>query len=125
MRKVLWMAATAMVASTAVAAQDKSDEVIRAALKSLNADIKVEEIRPAPIAGLFEVTVPGQVVYITEDGKFLVQGMILDIPQKLDLTEQRRSELRRGLLAKAPSRKYLSAASCDSKRRRRASPHRM
>lgn len=102
MRNLFWMAAVGILASAQVAAQDTPDDVIRSALKSLNPEIKVDAIRAAPIDGLFEVTIPGQVVYVSGDGKYLVQGMILDIPQKLDLTEQRRSQLRRDLLAQAP-----------------------
>jgi thiol:disulfide interchange protein DsbC len=103
MRNLFWMAAAGLIASAPLVAQDKPEDVVRAALKSLNPDIRIDEVRPGPIDGLLEVTVPGQVVYVSTDGKFLVQGMILDIPQKLDLTEQRRAELRRGLLAQAPS----------------------
>lgn len=102
MRNGYWVAAFGMFISAGLAAQDKPEAVIGAALKSLNAEIKVDDVRPAPIAGLYEVTLAGQVVYVTADGKYLVQGMILDIPQKLDLTEVRRSELRRDLLASAP-----------------------
>ena len=102
MRNAYWVAAFGMFVSAGIAAQDKPEAVIGAALKSLNAEIKVDDMRPAPIAGLYEVTLAGQVVYVTADGKYLIQGMILDIPSKLDLTEVRRSELRRDLLASAP-----------------------
>ena len=103
MYKGYWLAAVGLLASVQVAAQDKPEDIVTAALKSLNPEIRVEEVRPAPIAGFYEVTVPGQIVYVSADGKYLVQGMILDIAKKLDLTEQRRANLRRGLLAKAPS----------------------
>jgi thiol:disulfide interchange protein DsbC len=102
MRNGYWVAAFGMFVSVGLAAQDKPDAVIGAALKTLNAEIRIDNIRPAPIAGFYEVTLSGQVVYVSGDGKYLIQGMILDIPSKLDLTEQRRSELRRGLLANAP-----------------------
>ncbi len=107
MRYGFWLAAVGMLASAHVAAQDKPEDLVKAALKSLNADIRVEAVRAAPIDGLYEVTVPGQIVYVTADGKYLVQGTILDIAQKLDLTEQRRAELRRELLAKAPSNQRI------------------
>ncbi len=102
MRNGYWVAAFGMFVSMGLAAQDKPEDVISASLKTLNAEIRVDSIRPAPIAGLYEVTLAGQVVYVSADGKYLVQGMIMDIPGKLDLTEQRRSELRRDLLASAP-----------------------
>ena len=103
MRNGYWMAAVGMFVSAGLAAQDKPDAAIAASLKTLNANIKVDEVRETPIAGLFEVNLGGQIVYMTADGKYLVQGSLMDVPGKIDLTEQRRAGLRRGLLANAPS----------------------
>lgn len=103
MRNGFWVAGFGLVLSAGLAAQDKPEDVIRDALKSLNPEIRIDDVRPSPLDGIFEVTVPGQVVYVTGDGKYLMQGMLLDIPNKVDLTEKRRSELRRTLLAAAPS----------------------
>ena len=103
MRNGFWVAGFGLVMSAGLAAQDKPEDVIREALKSLNPEIRIDAVRPSPLEGLYEVTVPGQVVYVTGDGKYLMQGMLLDIPNKVDLTEKRRSELRRTLLAAAPS----------------------
>ena len=103
MRNGFWVAGFGLVMSAGLAAQDKPEDVIREALKALNPEIRIDSVRPSPLEGLYEVTVPGQVVYVTGDGKYLMQGMLLDIPNKVDLTEKRRSELRRTLLAAAPS----------------------
>lgn len=103
MRNGFWVAGFGLVMSAGLAAQDKPEDVIREALKSLNPEIRIDSVRPSPMSGVYEVTVPGQVVYVTGDGKYLMQGMLLDIPNKVDLTEKRRSELRRTLLAAAPS----------------------
>jgi len=103
MRNGFWVAGFGLVMSAGLAAQDKPEDVIREALKSLNPEIRIDAVRPSPMSGVYEVTVPGQVVYVTGDGKYLMQGMLLDIPNKVDLTEKRRSELRRTLLAAAPS----------------------
>jgi thiol:disulfide interchange protein DsbC len=103
MRNGFWVAGFGLILSAGLAAQDKPEDKIREALKTLNPEIRIDDVRPSPLNGIYEVTVPGQVVYVSGDGKYLIQGMLLDIPNKLDLTEQRRSELRRTLLAAAPS----------------------
>lgn len=103
MRNGFWVAGFGLILSAGLAAQDKPEDMIREALKTLNPEIRIDGVRPSPLNGIYEVTVPGQVVYVSGDGKYLIQGMLLDIPNKLDLTEQRRSELRRTLLAAAPS----------------------
>lgn len=108
MHKWLYLACLAAAGSASpVLAADKGEETVRAALKTLAPDARVEEVRAAPIAGFREVTVQGQIVYVSEDGKLLLQGTFFDIPNKVDLTEQRRSELRRGLLAKAPTNQRI------------------
>lgn len=103
MRNGFWVAGFGLVLSAGLAAQDKPEDLIRESLKTLNPEIRIDDVRPSPLKGVYEVTVPGQVVYVSGDGKYLMQGMLLDIPNKLDLTEKRRSELRRTLLAAAPS----------------------
>ena len=107
MQKWLWVAALSVAGLNAAYAQDKPEEKVLAALKTLQPDIKVDEVRPGPIPGYFEVTLSGQIVYVSEDGTRLIQGMIFDIPNKVDLTEKRKSELRRGLLAKAPTNQRI------------------
>ena len=55
---------------------------------------KPDSIQPAAIAGLYEVVVGGQVLYLSADGRFVVQGDILDLDSKSNLTDNRRGELR-------------------------------
>lgn len=55
---------------------------------------KPDSVAPATIPGLYEVVVGGQVLYLSEDGRFIVQGDILDLGSQGNLTDQRRSELR-------------------------------
>lgn len=101
-RKLLAVTIVALAAQPSFAA-----DPVKAALRTLDPHVKVTEIRNAPIAGYKEVNIEGQIVYISNDGKYLLQGMIFDIAKKQDLTEARRSEIRRGLLAKAPSDKRI------------------
>ncbi|MCC8998799.1 MAG: DsbC family protein [Candidatus Contendobacter sp.] len=55
---------------------------------------KPDSIASTVIPGLYEVIVGGQVLYLSEDGRFAVQGDILDLNSRTNLTENRRGELR-------------------------------
>ena len=55
---------------------------------------KPDSIQPAAIAGLYEVIVGGQVLYLSADGRFVVQGDIVDLDSHANLTDNRRGELR-------------------------------
>jgi thiol:disulfide interchange protein DsbC len=55
---------------------------------------KPDSIAPTAIPGLYEVVLGTQVVYLSEDGRFAVQGDILDLGAHANLTEDRRGDLR-------------------------------
>ncbi len=63
--------------------------------------IKVEDIRPAPIAGLYEVSSGPEIGYVSVDGRFYVDGDVFDMSSKHNLTEDRRKQGRLVLLAGA------------------------
>lgn len=65
--------------------------VIRAALGGSEPD----SVRPSPIDGLYEVVLGPHVAYLSEDGQYLIQGAVIDLKNGADLTEPRRSEIRK------------------------------
>lgn len=87
-------AATVLLVATAVQADDEYSEV-RDAVKSLAPKASIERVGSSPIPGLAEVVVGGHVVYVSEDGKYLVQGSIMDIASRKDLTEVTQSKVRK------------------------------
>ena len=91
----------AAVAETAYPA-GSAEARVRAALKSLNPNIKVDRIGVAPIAGFREVVASGQVVYVSDDGKYLMQGGLLDIAQRKDLSEVALATVRADVLKSLP-----------------------
>lgn len=53
-----------------------------------------DSVAPTPISGLFEVVLGGQIFYLSEDGQFVLQGDLLDLDSRANLTDRRRGELR-------------------------------
>ena len=86
-------------AKNAASAQSApSDAIVRKAVTTLAPTTKIESMRPAPIAGMTEVSAAGQTVYVTNDGKYLLAGNIIELATKRDLTEMARAEKRREVL---------------------------
>ncbi|MEJ2514331.1 MAG: thioredoxin fold domain-containing protein [Gammaproteobacteria bacterium] len=56
--------------------------------------VSAEDIRPAPVDGLWEVAVGTQVVYLTEDGRYLFRGAIQDLETGTNLTDARQATMR-------------------------------
>ncbi len=96
MSRFLIAAALGIVSVSASASEDK----VEAAIKSLVPNAQIESIADSQIKGFYEVVMQGQVVYISKDGKYLIQGSLFDIANKTDLTESTRANLRRTELAK-------------------------
>ncbi len=82
-------AAPAKAAATApaVAKAGTPDARARQALQALNPQIQVDYVGAAPLPGFREVIVGGQLVYVSDDGKYLVQGTVVDIDTKDELTQ--------------------------------------
>jgi thiol:disulfide interchange protein DsbC len=68
---------------------------IRAALGKLIPDHKVTSVRPTPIDGLFQVDVGPQVMYVTGDGRYLIDGAVIDLKTREDLSAKAEADARR------------------------------
>ena len=62
---------------------------IRASVEQLIPGMKVDSIRTTPIAGLYEVALGPRLVYMTDSGRYLIQGSIIDVEKKENITEAR------------------------------------
>lgn len=66
-----------------------SDEAARKALHELVPQAKIDVVESAPLPGYRQVIVGGQMVYVSDDGKYLLQGSLYDTHTKRDLTAAR------------------------------------
>jgi thiol:disulfide interchange protein DsbC len=83
-------APTAAAAKSSVAGD--ADNAVRTALRKLDPDFKPDYIGAAPFPGFREVVVGGQVLYVSDDGRYLIQAQPFDI-------ENRQFAASEGLLA--------------------------
>jgi len=92
-----------LLGGTMYACADPASEppaAVKQVLKTLVPDHRPDDIRPAPLAGYFEVRYGTDIFYISSDGRYAFHGDIVDIPAQINLTENRRSELRKALFGK-------------------------
>ncbi len=95
---LVWSLLTAsLLVGHGMAATDGAEKV-RASLAVLIPHLKVDSVTASPIAGLYEVTFGNHIVYVTEDGKYLVQGRITNLETREPITEQREQALKKALL---------------------------
>lgn len=75
-------------------------KAVEDALKQALPTIKPDAINPSPIKGIYEVVVGARLFYVSEDGRYLMQGSMVDLKSREDLTEKKLSEARLGALQK-------------------------
>lgn len=83
-------------------ADGSKEAMVRAALKALNPKIEADHIGPAPIPGFQEAIVGGQVLYFSDDGRYMMQGSLYDMRAKKDLSQAGLSVVRRDALKAVP-----------------------
>jgi thiol:disulfide interchange protein DsbC len=78
-----------------------------ALLKLLPAGSKLEDLRPAPIPGMYEFMQGADISYLTADGKFFLDGNVYDMASRENLTEERRTHARLALINTIPETQML------------------
>lgn len=87
---VLFVVGLLLLSAAALADKD----AIRKALPGM----KIDAIEQAPIEGFYEVVVGSHVVYVSADGRYMLQGDLIDLKTRLSLTEPRRRAAQRAVI---------------------------
>jgi thiol:disulfide interchange protein DsbC len=91
-KQSLFGAALALVFATLTAQADEADEAaVRAGMAKLLPDMELGELVKAPVPGLYELMLGARVFYVSEDGRYLIQGSVIDIETRENLTEARQA----------------------------------
>jgi thiol:disulfide interchange protein DsbC len=85
---------------TSAAADDVAN--IKAALAKAAPEAKIDSVAPSPLPGLYEVMVGTQIMYVTGDGRYFIDGRIVDLKTREDLTEPRLAAVRKATVGAIP-----------------------
>ena len=98
------LAASVAVAQVkrAVPAPASGDAALRAAVAKAIPNVAIDSVRPSVIPGYREVAIGGRVVYVSADGKYLVQGSLIELASRDNLTEASEGALRKVSLDAVP-----------------------
>lgn len=84
--------------SSSVALADEEVTVIENILKKMIPGEKPDSIMETPIPGFFEVAYGPEIMYMTKDARYMLKGDIVDLKEKVNLTEEKRSTGRQKLI---------------------------
>jgi thiol:disulfide interchange protein DsbC len=102
-------APAAIIAVTANAADP------RVAITKKLPGAKIDDVRPSPVPGIFEVTRGADLVYVTADGAHAFSGDLYDLNKQVNLTEARRRDVRAQVLAGIPETQMIVFSPKDPK----------
>jgi thiol:disulfide interchange protein DsbC len=92
-RHFLLAGLAALTLATATAGADEAAN-IRAALARVLPDYKPTSVQPTPMEGLYQVEIGPQVMFVTGDGRYLIDGAVVDLKTREDITESARNGAR-------------------------------
>lgn len=86
-----------------------------AAVAARIAGAKVSELHATPVPGIYEYRQGTAIAYVTQDGRFAFTGDMYQLKDKANLTDTRRREVRRTLIAALPEASMIIYSPKDPK----------
>ncbi|MHB1271737.1 MAG: DsbC family protein [Rhodanobacter sp.] len=80
-----------------------AEQMVRQVIGTLSSKARVDSIEPAPLPGFYQVIASGQMLYVSADGKYLLNGDLLDLQKKKNLNDDAWARFRMAELAKVPA----------------------
>src|SRR5215813_7576429 len=90
LRTISWIALAVLLVGTSYADTPDTPADPRAQIASKIPGTRIEDLRPTPVAGIYELTRGTDIAYVTTDGKYAISGDLIDLPKNDNLTETRR-----------------------------------
>jgi thiol:disulfide interchange protein DsbC len=115
-RSLIASAAALLLLSASAASQAPAKGDVRAEI-ARRLEISVEDVRPSPVEGLYEVRSGAEVGYVSTDGRFYVDGDVFEMQSKKNLTEASRQQGRRALLAQVDDKDAIIFGPAGTPRR--------
>lgn len=82
-----------------LAADDAELEAVRAKMNTMFQEIAPDNVVRSPVDGWYTVQKGSIVAYVSADGRYLLQGDLIDLDQQVNLSERTRTDARRELMS--------------------------
>jgi len=99
-----------MAAMNIAVAEDPDNSIVEEKIRSMIPNAQTIAISETPLPGILQVQINSDIVYVSSDAKYLVQGQIMDIDTRTNITDQAKSGIRQDLLADLNKEEQISFA---------------
>ena len=107
-----------MASGSVIAAESDADKAlaeVRAKMDAMFDEIDPEDIDVSPVDGWYTVHKGSIVAYVSEDGRYLLQGDMIDLDNQVNLSEQARNEGRRDVMESVTDDQAIMFSPADVK----------
>ena len=70
------------------------EETVQAAMGKLAPQVKIDVVQESVIPGFYEAIVGSQFIYVSKDGRYVLDGSAIDVDSRRDITEAARAKTR-------------------------------
>ena len=98
---------TSLFASSGVIAATDDIAKLKEALAKYMPTVTADKITKSPVDGMYEVTVGSQVVYLSADARYMLQGDLYDLITKENISENAKSDIRLAAINKLGEDKMI------------------
>lgn len=101
------LAVAALTLGSGALADEAELEAVQAKISSLFPEIGAEHVFASPIDGWYTIRKGAIVAYVSADGRYLMQGDLIDLERQANLTEESRNVARKELMASYPEEQMI------------------
>lgn len=112
-----WMARAALVLLITAGSACADDASIKTLLKERFPELPVQGVKPAPMAGWYEIFSGNRLFYVDEKAEFIMVGSIVDAKTKRNITEERIRDLMRVKFDVLPLEDAIKIVKGDGRRK--------
>jgi len=110
------LAILALLPVAAFAGDDDAElAAVRVKITSMFEAVAPESIKPSPVEGWYVIEQPPIVAYVSADGRYLMQGDIIDLDRQQNLSELSRANMRRDVMARVEEDEVIMFSPADVK----------
>lgn len=91
-----------LLALASASADEQELAEVRSKVASMFDEIEADHIQPSPVDGWYTIRKGAIVAYISGDGRYLMQGDMIDLDRQVNLSENERNKARVEMMAAVP-----------------------
>jgi len=99
-KKILSALATACLTAALSGAAGADEAAVRNSVAKLLRDVQPDSVQPSPVPGLYEVVIGARLYYVSDNGRYLIQGNVIDTETRENITEAKQAEAKKAVMAK-------------------------